>query len=129
MQSTLKCFFVVVIIFFQSNLELAFAAYPVPVAIHKLHKEKKDEHPKRNKLALWSLILTGIGFLSGVIPYISMISPFLIAGGIVCGIIALGQIKKRKEKGAGLAISALVIGGVFFIVAIAAIAVLLSIIQ
>jgi len=73
------------------------------------------------------LILSAIGFLSIFIPYVNFISIYLIVGGIVCGIIALGQIKKRKEKGSGLAITSLVVGGVTVIGAIVAIAVLLSI--
>jgi hypothetical protein len=56
-----------------------------------------------------------------------MLSPYLIAGGIVCGILALSQIKKNKEKGKGLAIASLVVGGVSVLIAIVAIAVLLSI--
>lgn len=73
------------------------------------------------------MILTGTGFLSALIPYIAMLSPYLIAGGIVCGIIALSQIKKNREKGKGLAIASLVVGGVTLIAAIIAIVVLLSI--
>jgi 4-hydroxybenzoate polyprenyltransferase len=127
MQNTLKYFFVLLLILFQPGIETAHAAKPIIPAIVKIHKHKKEDLPKTNKLAKWSLILTGSGFLSALIPYLAMLSPYLIAGGIVCGIIALSQIKKNKEKGKGLAIASLVVGGVTVLVAIVAVAVLLSI--
>jgi hypothetical protein len=103
------------------------AAKPIIPSIHKIQNNKKEDPIKTNKLAKWSLILAGSGFLTAIIPYLGILSPYLILGGIVCGIIALGQIKKRKEKGSGLAITSLVIGGVSVIAAIVAIVVLLSI--
>jgi hypothetical protein len=127
MQSTLKYFFVLLLILFHPGIETAYAAKPILPSIDKIQKDKKENPPKTNKLAKWSLILTGTGFLSALIPYIAMISPYLIAGGIVCGIIALSQIKKNREKGKGLAIASLVVGGVTLIAAIIAIVVLLSI--
>jgi hypothetical protein len=128
MQNTLKYFFVLLLILFQPSMETAYAAKPIfPSSIQKSKRDKKENPPKTNTLAKWSLILSAIGFLSIFIPYVNFISIYLIVGGIVCGIIALGQIKKRKEKGSGLAITSLVVGGVTVIGAIVAIAVLLSI--
>lgn len=128
MQNTLKYIFVLLLIVFQPGIEMAHAAKPIfPSSLQKIQRDKKEDPPKINKLAKWSLILTGSGFLAALIPFLSMISPYLIVGGIVCGIIALGQIKKSREKGSGLAIASLVVGGVTVIGAIVAIAVLLSI--
>jgi hypothetical protein len=128
MQNTLKYFFVLLLILFQPGMETAHAAKPIfPSSIQKSKRDKKENPPKTNTLAKWSLILTGSGFLAALIPFLSMLSPYLIAGGIVCGILALSQIKKNKEKGKGLAIASLVVGGVSVLIAIVAIAVLLSI--
>jgi len=128
MQNTLKYFFVLLLILFQPGMETAHAAKPIfPSSIQKSKRDKKENPPKTNTLAKWSLILTGSGFLTALVPFLSMLSPYLIAGGIVCGILALSQIKKNKEKGKGLAIASLVVGGVSVLIAIVAIAVLLSI--
>ena len=128
MQNTLKYFFVLLLILFQPGMETAHAAKPIfPSSIQKSKRDKKENPPKSNTLAKWSLILTGSGFLTALVPFLSMLSPYLIAGGIVCGILALSQIKKNKEKGKGLAIASLVVGGVSVLIAIVAIAVLLSI--
>ena len=128
MQNTLKYFFVLLLIVFQPGMETAHAAKPIfPSSIQKSKRDKKENPPKTNTLAKWSLILTGSGFLTALVPFLSMLSPYLIAGGIVCGILALSQIKKNKEKGKGLAIASLVVGGVSVLIAIVAIAVLLSI--
>lgn len=80
-----------------------------------------------NKLSLWSLILSGAGFLFTFIPGIAFLSPFLLVGGVVTGIISLGQIKKRKEKGSGLAVAGIIVGGVSILAAIIVVAVILSI--
>ena len=77
-------------------------------------------------MAKWSLILAGSGFLLVFIPYLNMLAPYLMVAGLVCGIIALSQIKKSKERGKGLAIASLILGGVFLLTAIIAIAVLFS---
>jgi hypothetical protein len=61
--------------------------------------------PRTNVLAIVALIL-GI-----VVPI----------GGIICGPIALGQIKRTGEAGRGLAMAGLIIGIVFTIIAIIAI--------
>jgi len=127
MQNTLKYFFILMLFLFQPGIETAHAAKPVfPSSIQKVKREKKEDLPKTNKLAKWSLILAGSGFLSLFIPYVNFISAYLMIGGIVCGIIALGQIKKKREKGSGLAIASLVVGGVSVLGAIIAITVLLT---
>jgi hypothetical protein len=128
MQSTLKYFFILLLILFQPGMETAHAAKPIfPSSIEKIKRDKKEDLPKKNKLAKLSLILTGSGFLAAMIPYIGFVSLPLIVGGIICGIISLTQIKKNKERGTGMAITSLVIGGLFVVTAIVAIAVLLSI--
>ena len=58
--------------------------------------------PKTNTLAIIALIL-GI-----VVPI----------GGIICGPIALGQIKRTGEAGAGLAKAGLIIGIIFTVIAV-----------
>lgn len=97
----------------------------------KFQKTELTQDPpkpkKNNKLAKWSLIMSGAGFLFTFLPFISVLSPFLLVGGVVTGIISLGQIKKRKQKGSGLAIAGLIIGGVSIIAAIVVVAVILSI--
>ena len=129
MNITLKnvLFFFMLVLF--TGMNDTHAAKPVKIKIEKIHKSKVADPPRKNRLAIWSLILSGAGFLVTPIPYLAMISPYLIAGGIVCGILALSQIKKTKQKGKGLAIASLVLGGTFLVVTIVAIAVLLSIFQ
>ena len=96
----------------------------------KFEKTERTQDPpktkKNNKLAKWSLIMSGAGFLFTFLPIISVLSPFLLVGGVVTGIISLGQIKKRKQKGSGLAIAGLIIGGVSILAAFLVIALLFS---
>ncbi|MFN5641316.1 MAG: DUF4190 domain-containing protein [Sphingobacteriales bacterium] len=87
----------------------------------------KKEEPKKNRLALWSFILSGAGFLFLLFPYLSIASPYLLVGGVVTGIMALSQIKKNKQKGKGLAIGGLIIGGVSIVAIITAIIFFLTI--
>jgi len=65
--------------------------------------------PKTNVLAIVSLVLS----LASVLVGISAI------GGIVCGHIALGQIKRTGESGRGLALAGVIVGyalvGFFFL--------------
>ncbi len=127
MQNTLKYFFVLLLILFQPGMETVHAAKPIfPSSIQKIKRDKKADLPKKNKLAKLSLILTGSGFLAALIPFVGFLSLPLIVGGITCGIIALTQIKQNKERGTGMAITSLVIGGLFVVTAIVAIAALLS---
>ena len=126
MKITLKYFFILSLFVFQAANHPVFAVKPIPNSVHKIHKVKKDDPPTKNKLARWSLILAAAGFVSLFIPYLNMASAYLMVGGIVCGVIALGQIKKTKEKGKGLAITSIILGGVFIITAIIALVVLLS---
>jgi 4-hydroxybenzoate polyprenyltransferase len=121
--------FFLTLVFFTGIADDTQAAKPVKVKTEKRHSSKVADPPRKNKLAVWSLVLSGAGFLVTAIPYLAMISPYLIAGGIVCGILALSQIKKTKEKGKGLAVASLVLGGTFLVVAIVAIAILLSLFQ
>ena len=109
-----------------SCIEPALAVKPILPATKKTEKLKKNDTLPKNKLAKWSLILAGSGFLLVFIPYLNMLAPYLMVAGLVCGIIALSQIKKSKERGKGLAIASLILGGVFLLTAIIAIAVLFS---
>ena len=63
---------------------------------------------KTNKVASWGFGLSLVSMLTGLglLGYISM----------TCGIIGLIQIKKSKQKGKGLAITAIVIGTLYGIV-------------
>lgn len=63
---------------------------------------------KTNTLAIVSLVASIIGLVSGI--------GFLV--GIVCGHIALGQIKKTGEQGRGMAVAGLIIGYVGIVIAI-----------
>ena len=126
MQAYLKYGIVFTIILFLSAPYAVKAAYIVPKdSVTIVNDPPQKEKP--NKLALWSLILAGGGFLLTFIPYISILSPFMLVGGIVTGIMALGQIKKKKQKGTGLAIASIIIGGVAILAGIAAVLILLSI--
>lgn len=127
MRITISTLMLCFTLFLGGSMTPLFAAKPIIVSTEKHQKIKKDDPPKKNKLAKWSLILSAAGFLSIYIPYLVMLAPYLMAGGIVCGIIALSQIKKSGEKGKGLAIASLIMGGVYLIIAIVAIAILLSI--
>ncbi|MFN6373695.1 MAG: DUF4190 domain-containing protein [Chitinophagia bacterium] len=127
MRALLRLSLLLTIFFLQPFATELNAAKPI-IRKTELHdKIRKDDPPKKNKLAKWSLILSGSGFLLTLVPYLSMFGPYLMVGGIVCGIIALTQIKKTKEKGSGMAIASLILGGVFLIAVIIAVAVLLSI--
>lgn len=111
MHGTLKYSLVILIILFQSNIQPAYAAKPIITSIGNIQKDNKENHPKTNKLAKWSLILVNCGFLTAIIPTLTILSPYLIVGGIVSSIISLFQIKKNKEKGKGLAIASIVLVG------------------
>lgn len=126
MRTAIPSLILCITLFLTSSTEPLFAAKPIRNSTEKPVKVKKDALPQKNKLAKWSLILSGSGFASLVIPSLSVLSPYLIMGGLVCGIIALSQIRKTKERGKGLAIASLVLGGVFLVVVVIAIAVLLS---
>ena len=63
---------------------------------------------KTNTLAIVSLVASLVGLFSGV--------GFLV--GIICGHIALGQIKKTGEQGRGMAVAGLIIGYVGIVLAI-----------
>nr|WP_249420112.1 DUF4190 domain-containing protein [Rhabdothermincola salaria] len=54
-------------------------------------------------LAIWSLVLSILGFACGLSAI----------GGIICGHLALGAIKRNGTGGKGLAIAGLVIGYLF----------------
>jgi uncharacterized membrane protein len=61
-----------------------------------------------NKLAIWSLLSSGIGILCGIGSIV----------GIVLGVIALNQIKRTNEGGRGLAIAGIAVGAVTLVVLI-----------
>ena len=63
---------------------------------------------KTNTLAIVSLVASLIGLVSGV--------GFIV--GIICGHLALSQIKKTGEEGRGLAIAGLIIGYVGILISI-----------
>ncbi len=62
-----------------------------------------------NRLAYWSLVSSGFGFLCGIGSIV----------GIVLGLIALNQIKRTNEGGRGLAIAGIAVGAVGLVVFIA----------
>lgn len=133
MKAIINYRFILAIIFFVSSFEITQAAYTIKVdtaAVYKKNKTKihvEDAPLKRNKLASWSLVLAAGGFLFAFLPFVSTLSPFMLVGSIVTGIIALGQIRKNKQKGSGLAIAGLIISGVSILAAFAVLLVLLSI--
>ncbi|MCX7826705.1 MAG: DUF4190 domain-containing protein [Verrucomicrobiae bacterium] len=55
---------------------------------------------RTNPLAIWSLVLSLLGLCCGITPI----------AGIICGVIALPQIKASGEEGRGMAIAGIVIG-------------------
>lgn len=120
--------FLFLILLFLTSSHPCFPSYPVQhdTLAPKTIKLKEDP-PKKNKLAVWSFVLAVSGFLLLFLPYSSILSPYLIVGGLVTSIFALDQIKRKKQKGKGLAIAALIIGGISIIAIITAIIVLLSI--
>lgn len=124
---TFKLSSFILILFFQSLATHTIAAYPQPIKSEQVEAHKRVDPPKKNKLALWSLLLSAGGLVLMLFPYLSIASPYLLVGGVVSGILALSKIKKTKEKGKGLAIAGLIIGGVSILAIIAAVAVLLSI--
>jgi hypothetical protein len=62
-----------------------------------------------NRLAIWSLVSSGIGILCGIGSIV----------GIVFGVIALNQIRRTNEGGRGLAIAGIAVGAVTLVVLIA----------
>lgn len=114
------------LLFFQTGTFDAQAAKPVNVPTEQSISTKKEDRPKKNKLALWSFILSAAGFAFMLFPYLSIASPYLFVGGIVTGILALSKIKKNKERGKGLAIAGLIIGGVSILAIMAAVLLLLA---
>lgn len=125
MQAYLKYGFLLTLMLFFSAPNTVKAAYPVPIdSVSNVCYPPKKE--KTNKLAVWSLILAGAGLILLYIPYISVLAPYLLVGGVVTGIIALNQSKKRNQKGKGLAIASLIIGGVSILLIIAALIYILT---
>ena len=118
-----------ILLFISSTLSVEASSFNA-LDSTKFEKTERTQDPpktkKNNKLAKWSLIMSGAGFLFTFLPFISVLSPFLLVGGVVTGIISLGQIKKRKQKGSGLAIAGLIIGGVSILAAVLVIALLFS---
>lgn len=70
---------------------------------------------KTNVLAIVSLVTSILGWFVGITLF----------AGIICGHIALSQIKKTKEGGRGLAIAGLIVG--YIGIALAVIAIILAI--
>ncbi|MBM3890961.1 MAG: DUF4339 domain-containing protein [Verrucomicrobia bacterium] len=64
--------------------------------------------PRTNVLAIWSLVLSLLGFCCGCTPI----------AGIICGIIALPQIKARGEEGRGMAIAGIIIGVIMLVLSV-----------
>jgi len=64
-----------------------------------------DSKIKKNTISIWGFILSLISMFTGLglLGYI----------GMTCGIIGLIQIKKNKQKGKGLAITAIIIGTIY----------------
>lgn len=62
--------------------------------------------PRTNVFAIWSLVLSLLGFCCGCTPI----------AGIVCGMIALSQIKASRQGGRGMAIAGIVVGVVMLVV-------------
>ena len=69
-----------------------------------------------NVLAIWSLVLSLLGFCCTLLPI----------AGIVCGIVALSQIKARREDGRGMAIAGIVIGVLMLMLSLLGLAVCLA---
>jgi len=56
---------------------------------------------------------------TNTLAIISLIGAFICTpAGLICGIIALGQIKKTGEQGRGLALAGTIISGVFLVLSI-----------
>jgi hypothetical protein len=68
---------------------------------------------KTNGLAIASLVAS----LIGIVPFLCGVGSII---GIVLGIVALNQIKQSGEKGQGLAIAGIAVGGVTFLISIIA---------
>jgi hypothetical protein len=128
MRAMINCRFILAFLLFLSSPEITHASYPVKIDAAKVGASihQADAPKKKNKLAQWSLILAAGGFLLTFVPVVSILSPFMLVGGVVTGFIALGQIRKSRQKGSGLAIAGLIIGGVSILIAFAAFVVLLS---
>ncbi len=125
MMKLTRTYWILVLLFFQGLAFETYAAHPQPLPIEQAATIKEDP-PKKNKLALWSLILSGSGFLFLLLPIVSILSPYLFVGGVVTGIIALSKMSKTREKGKGLAIAGLIIGGVSILAIMAAVLLLLT---
>jgi hypothetical protein len=66
-------------------------------------------------LAIWSLVLSLLGFLCGISA----------VAGVICGHLALGSIKRNGTGGRGLAIAGLVIGYLLILVTVAVVVLVL----
>jgi len=66
--------------------------------------------PRTNMLAIWSLVLSLLGLCCGFTPI----------AGIICGIIALSQIKTSGEEGRGMAIAGIIVGVVMLVLSVLA---------
>lgn len=81
-------------------------AYSAPAA--PAYGQTAPAGAKTNTLAIISLVASLLGLATGI--------GFLV--GIICGHIALGQIKKTGEQGRGLAVAGLIIGYIGIVLAI-----------
>lgn len=128
MPTMYKFGFILSILFFIfSPYKTNAAHFVVPDTVSVTNDPPIKESKRKNKLAFWSIIMSSSGFLFLMVPILSILSPFLLVGGIVTGIMALGQIKNNKQKGKGLAIASLIVGGVSIAVIITAVIFLLTI--
>lgn len=84
----------------------AAPAYSAPAA--PAYGQTAPAGAKTNTLAIISLVASLLGLATGI--------GFLV--GIICGHIALGQIKKTGEQGRGLAVAGLIIGYIGIVLAI-----------
>jgi hypothetical protein len=78
--------------------------------------EEEINEPGYNKLANIAFALSVVGSLIFMFIFKMSAAGFILATiGFISGLIALREIKHTKEKGRGLAITSIIIGGIVFI--------------
>lgn len=104
--------------------------------IFKLYKytdpltpEEEVEMLRNKRLAMWSMIMGAAGFVFVLIPYLSVLSPFLFPAALITGIVTLnraGKYENKRQSGSGNALAGIILGGVGIMMVFIAILVLLA---
>jgi hypothetical protein len=98
-------------------------------ATDPLTPEEEVEMLRNKRLAMWSMIMGVAGFVFVLIPYLSVLSPFLFPAALITGIVTLnraGKYENKRQSGFGNALAGIILGGVGIMMVFIAILVLLA---